>query len=105
MTATEEDDRNMVKCLTCLGTGDSTPVDSPVKVVCDRCEGTGSVDSATLKEEWEKTQVSPEEEEFDDGDELICPMCNGLGEDPRTDKICTACHGQGWKTKGGEEDE
>ena len=49
-----------------------------------------------------------EEEEFDDlddGDELICPICNGLGEDPRTDKICTSCHGQGWKKVGGEEDE
>lgn len=44
-------------------------------------------------------------EEFNDGDDLICSMCNGLGEDPRTDKICTSCHGQGWKTKGGNEDD
>jgi len=52
----------------------------------------------------EGSMEEDEEEDLNDGDDLICPICNGLGEDPRTDKICTSCHGQGWK-EGHVEDE
>ena len=47
--------------------------------------------------------VESEEDYLDEPE--CCPICNGLGEDPRTEKICTSCHGQGWKTEGGGEDE
>jgi DnaJ-class molecular chaperone len=96
----DRDMRHMVKCPICKGTGDSSP-----KVICDRCDGTGSVDEESIGYDGESDVEEESTEDPDDGDDLICPICNGLGEDPRTDKICTSCHGQGWKSeKGGEYD-
>lgn len=40
-----------------------------------------------------------DEESFDEEEPEMCPICSGLGEDPVTEKICTSCHGQGWKSK------
>lgn len=37
-------------------------------------------------------------------DDPICDECNGIGYDPRTDKTCSSCHGQGWRKEGGNED-
>jgi hypothetical protein len=39
-----------------------------------------------------------EEDMEEDLEPERCPICNGIGEDPRTEKICTSCHGQGWKS-------
>lgn len=46
-----------------------------------------------------------DEEEFDDGDDMICPICCGLGEDTRDQSTCKTCHGTGIKQPIGDEDE
>lgn len=60
---------------------------------------------AYVEDDGESDVEEESTEDLNDGDDLICPICNGLGEDPRTDKICTSCHGQGWRKEGHVEDE